>query len=138
MLAENSAATDRGNADLVLGTYAATRGSVCDKFGILGHKLLYSLCDHKRGAAGCIELVAVVLFDNFNVAIAAESGIGAYFGIMLKAVAISLCCKAGAEICRDCGENSLASKLELAGKAGILLLSLPLLGGILSMAKDML
>ena len=92
--------------------------------------------------AGVVILVYIINgitpFLDFVRKTSAESGIGAYFGIMLKAVAISMCCKAGAEICRDCGENSLASKLELAGKAGILLLSLPLLGGILSMAKDML
>ena len=81
---------------------------------------------------------AVAPFVSFIKGIASECGVQSYFALMLKALAISFCCKTASEICRDCGENSLASKLELAGKAGILLLSLPLLGGILSMAKDML
>ena len=57
---------------------------------------------------------------------------------MLKALAISFCCRMSAEICRDCGEASLASRVEAAGKAGIVLLSLPIVKQLLEIAKDMM
>jgi stage III sporulation protein AD len=43
-----------------------------------------------------------------------------------------------AEICRDCGENTLASRVELAGKAGIVLISLPIIQQLFEIAEDML
>jgi stage III sporulation protein AD len=69
---------------------------------------------------------------------AKESGMGGYFTILIKALAIALSCQVCAEICRDCGENTLASKVELAGKIGIIILSLPILQQLLTMAREML
>lgn len=67
-----------------------------------------------------------------------SSGAESYFTLMLKALSIALCCQMSAEICRDCGENALASRVELAGKAGIILISLPVIMQLISLAKDML
>jgi len=67
-----------------------------------------------------------------------ETGVESYFTLMLKALGISLCCKISADICRDCGEASLASRIELAGKAGIVLISLPIVQQLLDIAKDMM
>ncbi|MDD4165043.1 MAG: SpoIIIAC/SpoIIIAD family protein [Eubacteriales bacterium] len=69
---------------------------------------------------------------------AEQSGLGGYFKVLVKALAIALSCQVCAEICRDCGESSLASKVELAGKIGIIILSLPILQQLLTMAKEML
>lgn len=69
---------------------------------------------------------------------AKQSGLGGYFSVLVKALAIALCCQVCSEICRDCGENSLASKVELAGKIGIIILSLPILQQLLTMAKELL
>ena len=41
-------------------------------------------------------------------------------------------------ICRDCGENAIASKVELVGKCAILLLTLPMLKVLLELAKEMM
>lgn len=70
--------------------------------------------------------------------VAAERGVESYFTLMLKALAISFCCRMSAEICRDCGENTLASRVELAGKVGIVLISLPIVKQLFEIAKDML
>jgi stage III sporulation protein AD len=67
-----------------------------------------------------------------------ESGLGGYFAILLKALAISLLCRMSAEICRDCGEGALAEKVELAGKIGIVFISMPLIQQLLNLAKDMM
>ncbi len=81
---------------------------------------------------------SVVPFIEFIRSASAETGVESYFLLMLKALAISMCCRMSAEICRDCGEAHIASRVELAGKAGIVLLSLPVLQQLLTLAKDLL
>jgi stage III sporulation protein AD len=77
-------------------------------------------------------------FVSFLKTAASETGSEGYFLLMLKAMAISLCCRMSADICRDCGENGLASRVELAGKFGIVLISLPIVRALFEIAKDML
>ena len=77
-------------------------------------------------------------FLKFVKSIAAETGVESYFALMLKSLAVSLCCRMTAETCRDCGENSLASRVELAGKVGIVLISVPIVTELFEIAKDML
>lgn len=82
-----------------------------------------------------LSLSPVLSFINDT---AKKSGMGGYFGILVKALAIALSCQVCSEICRDCGETSLASKVELAGKIGIIILSLPILQQLLLMARELL
>jgi stage III sporulation protein AD len=77
-------------------------------------------------------------FLKFIKGIAAQTGVESYFTLMLKSLAVSLCCRMSADICRDCGENSLASRVELAGKVGIVLISIPVVTQLFEIAKDML
>ncbi len=81
---------------------------------------------------------AVMPLVTFVKDIATQRGVESYFTLMLKALAISLCCRMSAEICRDCGENTLASRVELVGKVGIVLISLPIVKQLFEIAKDML
>ena len=39
-----------------------------------------------------------------------------YMGILLKIIGIAYISEFGAEVCKDAGEGSIASKIELAGK----------------------
>lgn len=93
-------------------------------------------------AAGVLVFVyiteGILPFIEFIKSVAAETGVESYFTLMLKALAVSLCCKMSADICRDCGETTLASRVELAGKAGIVIISLPIVQQLLGIAKDML
>lgn len=57
-----------------------------------------------------------------------------YFAVALKAVGIGYLTSFIADSCRDCGQNSLATKAELAGKCVIFMLSLPLLISVLKTA----
>lgn len=66
-----------------------------------------------------------------------ENG-GEYFEILFKAVGVSLICRIASDVCRDCGENSLASKVELAGKVSIVTLSLPLVRFLLETSTEFL
>ncbi len=66
-----------------------------------------------------------------------DSGASSYFVLMLKALSISVCCRISSDICRDSGETALASKVEMAGKLSIVIISLPLVKQLLEIAKDM-
>ncbi len=50
-----------------------------------------------------------------------------FASLMIKSASCALLCSFGAELCRDCGETSLASRIELCGKCVILALCLPLI-----------
>ena len=58
--------------------------------------------------------------------------------LLLKALGIALLTQICTSVCRDCGENGLATWVEMAGKAEILLLSFPLIRDVLSEAMELL
>ena len=53
------------------------------------------------------------------------AGVSRYVSVMLKGVGVALLTQISAGVCRDCGDSSVASAVEFAGKAEILLLCLP-------------
>ncbi len=60
-----------------------------------------------------------------------------YFSLMMKALGVSVIVSAASDSCRDMGETGAAKKLEFAGKAQLLLLALPLLRDISSLAIEL-
>ncbi len=56
-----------------------------------------------------------------------------YFKLVVKIVGIAYLAGFGAQICKDAGENSMAAKIELAGKIFILSLGVPIMAGLLEM-----
>ena len=60
------------------------------------------------------------------------------FSLMLKALGITLLCKICADVCRDCGENTLAEGIEGVGRAVILSLCIPVISEILGYASDVM
>ena len=83
--------------------------------------------------AGVVTLTPIIEFVG---EITADSGFGKYMSLMLKALGISLAVQFASEICRDSGESALASKLELIGKAEILLLCIPLIKELMALASE--
>jgi stage III sporulation protein AD len=67
-----------------------------------------------------------------------SSNISEYFSVILKVLGISFIVQTGADICRDFGEASIASKVEFAGKAAILAVVLPVLRSVINMGLDLL
>ncbi len=53
-----------------------------------------------------------------------------YMDVVLKVIGISFLATLCSEICKDAGESALASKVELAGKILILILSIPILTAV--------
>ena len=50
-----------------------------------------------------------------------------YFQIVVKIIGISYLAQFGSSICRDSGLSAIAEKIELAGKAAVVSLTLPIL-----------
>lgn len=61
-----------------------------------------------------------------------------YFAVGLKALGIGYVTGFIADLCRDSGQASLASKAELAGKCAIFIISLPLISAVLETALSLL
>ena len=59
---------------------------------------------------------------------------GDYAAVLFKAVGICLLTQLAGDVCRDSGESSIASKIELAGRAAILLTAMPLIQEVLAWA----
>lgn len=56
-----------------------------------------------------------------------------YFVICIKAVGMAYIAQFAAEILRDCGESSIASKVEAAGKISILAVTMPVMTSFLKL-----
>ena len=67
-----------------------------------------------------------------------ETSFSRHMAVLGKALGITLAVQLSAEICRDAGESALASKLELIGKAEILLLALPLVSELIGLAAEIM
>ena len=61
-----------------------------------------------------------------------------YISILLKALGICYITQLASDACKDANESALSSKIELAGKAAIVILSLPLFNQILEVVKKLI
>ena len=67
-----------------------------------------------------------------------NNALGDWATVLLKALAIAILTQICADMCRECGESSMANGVELIGKMEILILALPLMEAILELAQDLL
>lgn len=74
---------------------------------------------------GRAVLYAQELLDAYNIQ-------GEAFGVLLKCLGISYIAKIACDMCSDCGETAVGSKIELAAKVSILLTAIPLFEGLLA------
>lgn len=71
--------------------------------------------------------------------LASQSNINIVFlGTILKIVGIAYICEFAAQLVRDAGEASIASKIELAGKILILYMALPIVSVIIETVLQLL
>ena len=61
-----------------------------------------------------------------------------HFTLVLKSVGICYVAQFAADICRDFGQTSVASKIELAGKIAVVTLSLPLIKEIMQITLQII
>jgi stage III sporulation protein AD len=84
--------------------------------------------------AGALEGI----FAEFD-AVISKCGIAPeYFRLVIKLTGIAYITKFAGEICRDCGENAIAAKVELAGKVAVLSLTVPVISAFLNLVIETL
>ena len=65
-------------------------------------------------------------------------GVSELTGLMIKGLGVAMLTQFCADLCRQSGEAPLANSVELAGKAELLLLCLPMLRDLVELAQGML
>ncbi len=93
------------------------------------------------GAVLMFGMVAALLsegIEELRGVLSFGEGTAQTFSLMIKALGVAFVSKFCAEVCRDCGENTLAGGVESAGKIAMISLCLPLLLEILSRASEIL
>ena len=86
--------------------------------------------------AGVAILLSVVLKLNFIVeeinSLAERANIPSmYISLIIKLIGIAYIMEFAVSLCKDCGENNIASKLEFGGKIIIMSMSFPILLSII-------
>ncbi len=119
-------------------------------FVLISLLLILLLKDTKREfsfilAAACgIILFIAVADDLYSVArsiynlSSQVSNINTYISLMMKILGISLIAQFVVDLCRDAGENALASQTEIASKVLILIMTLPLFETVINIVTGLL
>ncbi|MDE5992892.1 MAG: stage III sporulation AC/AD family protein [Oscillospiraceae bacterium] len=100
---------------------------LCKLFGAAGSEYALYI---KIAAAAAVLSVVIMFVSPVAEAIrglyARAGADGEYLTILFKALGICYITQFACDICRDSGENALATQAELAGKLSLLILALPL------------
>lgn len=116
--------------------------------GITGAAISMFLKEYKREYAMLAGLVTAIVIMSGSIDcllsviksiryITEKSGVDIkYFTIILKVVGVAYISQFGGELLRDCGEGSIASKIELAGKIFILYLTIPIITSFLNVCIE--
>ena len=117
-------------------------GILCAVTGLLLRPVKPEFAGLVRIAGGILIFGAVALGIGEAVheaaALFSADGMEQYVSVMLRALGIALLTRICTDLCRDAGESAVASGVELAGKAAILALCLPMIGEILGYAARIL
>ncbi len=116
---------------------------------LLSAMLIVLLKEWQPGFAGAARLSASLLLFGAVLAVSLPllseiralfetSGTEAYALPILRAAGVAALCEITATLCRDLGENAVAEGILLFGRAEVLVLSLPLIRRLLSVAGELL
>lgn len=104
---------------------------LCSLFGNIGKE--YSMYIKLAAAAAVLSIIIIfvspiaeTIHDIYEKAGAGEE----YLTVLFKALGICYLAQFAGDLCRDSGENALASQAELAGKIALLILALPLFNSL--------
>lgn len=118
--------------------------------GIISAALVIILKQHKPEFAFGVILISGIIITVYTVLLLTDflgywkeiisvSGIAnEKINILLRCAGICTVSKIASETCRDCGEATIASRIEFAGKAVILICSLPLFGEITEIIRELM
>lgn len=93
-------------------------------------------------AVGILILVGtltplVTVMDRVT-ALGDDTGFSVYSSVILKSLGIGILAQTTADVCRDCGVGTIASKVEFAAKIIILTLCLPIIETLISLIEGFL
>ena len=90
--------------------------------------------------SGFICAAVVTLYPSYKYlsTLITDTPLSEYAATLLKALGVALAVEISADVCKDAGEGGLASKLEMIGRAELLLLALPLIGELIERARSLL
>ncbi len=69
--------------------------------------------------------------------LAGETALSPYLGLLVKAMGVGYVVSVASDICRDLGATETANRLELCGRAELLVLAIPPLTELLKLAKQL-
>ena len=87
---------------------------------------------------GCMILSAMGEIVGFVHSLGGDAVTEGMWSVLLKALGISFVTEVTSGICRDSGEGTLASWVEMVGKMTLLLQALPLIGEVLTTVGEFL
>lgn len=87
--------------------------------------------------SGVIGDVSNILSQVQNILASAQIP-SSYIAILLKCLGVCLLTQFACDAAKDAGQNSIASKIELAGKIAVISISLPLFGEILGLVSKLI
>lgn len=61
-----------------------------------------------------------------------------YFTTIIKVIAIAYITEFGAQVCKDAGESSIASKIEFGGKVLIMIMAIPILAALMDIITKLI
>ncbi len=117
-------------------------GLLCALAGVILRQIKgeYAALTRVAGAVlifGALAISAYEIFSEVSTSILGGE-LSGYGGIMLKALGIAIVARICGDICRDMGESTVGSGVELGGKLCILALCLPLIGELMGYASELL
>ncbi len=85
-----------------------------------------------------IALNAAPIFEQIGTILSSTDMPSEYIEILLKSLGICYLTQIACDTCKDAGESAIATKIEIAGKIGILMISLPLFQQVLTIVMTLL
>ncbi len=82
---------------------------------------------------GSVSAIEEAFFAADDIGVASEA-----FETMLKALGVALTSRFCSDVCRDCGEGTLAGAVESVGRIAIFALAVPTMVKLLGTAREML
>ena len=128
----------------------ATEISLLVGLGVVVTLIAVVLRQHRPEAAMLVTLAAgiyilfrltaylVPVVEQVNSILGSTGVDGEYTGVLFKSLGICFLTQIACDACTDAGEGAMASKIEMAGRVGVLAVSLPLFGQVLSVVMALL
>ena len=61
-----------------------------------------------------------------------------YVGVLLKLIGIAYVCEFASGLCKDAGYQAISGQIEMVGRVGMMIITIPVMKGILDMIQQLL